>query len=258
MKHRLFFYISLFFILTIGTAPLHVYAQTASGCYSNDEAHVLLGPPAPGGGCSNYQNAVLMGPNGRPGANVQNNLTYTPLEPISSTSKTPSDFCGLINLVFKALIYIGGMVAVLYLVLGGITYMVSEAVGKRSKARERIRAAVWGLAILLMSWIILNTINPSLVQACTVLNTSTTGTISSSQGTAADASEQAISECVKNGQLQIVTYNPNSLQISCGVGMPTCGTAAANGRTCCSVIRQPSPTVTGVTCTKFWSQPINP
>jgi len=47
--------------------------------------------------------------------------------------------------------------------------MISEVVDKRTQARERIKAAAWGLAILLTSWILLNAVNPQLVNACNIL-----------------------------------------------------------------------------------------
>lgn len=105
------------------------------------------------------------------GTLVDGNIKYVPLEPLSSNpyQQPPQNFCDMLNLLFRVFIYVGGMLAVLYLVIGGITYMVSEVVDKRSKARSRIRAAIYGLLILLCSWIILNTINPQLVNSCNLL-----------------------------------------------------------------------------------------
>jgi hypothetical protein len=41
--------------------------------------------------------------------------------------------------------------------------MVSEVVDKKSAARRRIVAAFFGLVLIVSSWLILNTINPQLV-----------------------------------------------------------------------------------------------
>lgn len=110
-----------------------------------------------------------IGTNNVGGTAVDSNLKYTPLEPLPGQRGTPTNFCTLLNLVFQVLIYMGGLIAVLFLVLGGISYMVSEVVDKRSLARDRIKAAVWGLAVLLGAWIILNTINPALITSCNIL-----------------------------------------------------------------------------------------
>lgn len=93
-------------------------------------------------------------------------LTYTPLEPIPGLEEVQggnANFVKLVNAVFKVLITLGGFTAVVLLIVGGIGYMVSEAAFKKTQAKERVWAAVWGIGILGTSYIVLNTINPQLV-----------------------------------------------------------------------------------------------
>lgn len=91
-------------------------------------------------------------------------LTYTPLEPLpGAEASTYSSLSKYLSYMFTLLLSIGAMIAVVTLVIAGITYMVSEVVDKKSQAKERIRAAFWGLALLLTSWLILHTINPNLL-----------------------------------------------------------------------------------------------
>src|SRR3989344_1951788 len=89
--------------------------------------------------------------------------TYTPLEPIPGLPQSGNDFAGFLNGMFKLLFTIGGMIAVASLVYGGITYMVSEIVGKIEWAKRQMRAALWGLALLVAAWLILYTINQDLI-----------------------------------------------------------------------------------------------
>lgn len=94
-------------------------------------------------------------------------LVYVPLEPLPGTTPGDAAYGSLslyLNLVFKILISIGAMVAIITLVLGGITYMVSEIVDKKSEAKRRIQAAILGLLLLLTCWLILYEINPKLTQ----------------------------------------------------------------------------------------------
>ena len=94
-----------------------------------------------------------------------NKLTYIPLEPLpGGNANSYGTLSAYLNLVFKILISIGAMVAVVTLVLGGITYMISEVVDKKSDAKRRIQAALIGLFLLLTCWLILNQINPNLTQ----------------------------------------------------------------------------------------------
>ena len=93
-------------------------------------------------------------------------LCYTPLEPLPGDideSGKPGSFGSLLNGVFRILISLGGLVAVLSLVMGGIAYMTSDAVNKTEWARGRIRNALWGLFILITSVLLLQTINPQLL-----------------------------------------------------------------------------------------------
>jgi len=60
---------------------------------------------------------------------------------------------------------IAGVLAAIMIVIGGIEYITSAAnPSGRTEANKRIWAAVGGLLIALLSWIILNTINPNLLK----------------------------------------------------------------------------------------------
>ena len=58
----------------------------------------------------------------------------------------------------------GALLAFLMIVVGAIQYTVSEAIGSKEDAKDRITSAIWGLVLLLSAFIILNTINPQLPQ----------------------------------------------------------------------------------------------
>ena len=92
-------------------------------------------------------------------------LPYTPLEPVPYTSGQSGNvnFSAFLLALIKILISLGGLLAVGALVLGGTTYMVSEVVGKKVQAKQRVAAALLGLLLLLSTWLILKTINPQLL-----------------------------------------------------------------------------------------------
>jgi hypothetical protein len=97
------------------------------------------------------------------------NLTYTPLEPLpgENTVITGNGSAGLASYVsaaFKVLFVLGGLSAVVLIILGGMSYMASEiSPSAKARAKERIQAAILGLLLLVGSWLILHTINPQLV-----------------------------------------------------------------------------------------------
>lgn len=193
MKKHLFGFISALFFFSIILSPWPpqvAQAQiTTSGCYicpatagtPNPSSCTRVGTPDAAGNCTQGEPIFVNPSTGQitTGTGVPNSLSYTPLEPIPGSGGAPTDFCTLLNLLFKVLIYLGGMIAVLFLVLGGIAYMVSEVVDKRSTARERIKSSVIGLVILLSTYLILFTINPNLVNACNVLNGNSGGVVQS-------------------------------------------------------------------------------
>ena len=211
MKKYLLNFIGILFfsgvVFSPGTSQVTHAQITTSGCYtcstSASNSCTRVGTPDINGVCAQGNPIYVNGETGQyaPGTGVQNNLSYTPLEPIPGQAGVATDFCGLLNTLFKVLIYLGGMVAVLFLVLGGITYMVSEVVDKRSMARERIKSSIIGLIILLSTYLILFTINPTLVNACNVLNGNTGGVVQSQSSVAAENAQKiaaAKAQCERN------------------------------------------------------------
>lgn len=94
-------------------------------------------------------------------------ICYTPLEPFNNFDARQNGYASLpyyLSTIFKIVISFGALSAVVMLVWGGITYIVSDAVDMKSKAKKRIQAALLGLALLASSYLILNTINPNLLQ----------------------------------------------------------------------------------------------
>lgn len=55
------------------------------------------------------------------------------------------------------------MFAVLTIVVGGIMYMTTDVTETKGAAKERIMASFYGLLLLIASVLILNTINPDLL-----------------------------------------------------------------------------------------------
>ncbi len=92
---------------------------------------------------------------------------YIPLEPLPGTTNAygeTSQLSALLSGLFKLLITLGSLFAVVMLVVAGIGYMVSEAAVDIEKAKQRARAALWGLLLLTGCWLILYTINPDLLK----------------------------------------------------------------------------------------------
>ena len=92
---------------------------------------------------------------------------YVPLAPLpiqgGKTAKTEDLFSTYIQGYFKFGIALAGALAVIEIIIGGIQYMGTESISNKGDASDRIKNAVLGLLLALGAWLILNTINPKLV-----------------------------------------------------------------------------------------------
>lgn len=94
-------------------------------------------------------------------------INYVPLEPLTDWDGQPgayNNFSYYLNTIFKLLLTLGTMFAVVMLVYGGVMYMMSGAASGITVAKKRITSAFYGLALLAGAWLILYTINPQLLQ----------------------------------------------------------------------------------------------
>jgi hypothetical protein len=96
------------------------------------------------------------------------NLGYTPLEPIPGVTSgvnliDPHNLPAIINSIFTILITVGALLAVLFLTIGGVQYMLSESAGGKNEGIRRATAAMWGILLIAGIWLILHTINPNLL-----------------------------------------------------------------------------------------------
>ncbi|MDP2947012.1 MAG: hypothetical protein Q8N88_02770 [Nanoarchaeota archaeon] len=79
---------------------------------------------------------------------------------ITSTSTLPE----LIRYIYRFALLACGLTAFVAILIGAILYVTSAGdSSKASDAKDRITSALWGILILLSSFLILNTINPDLL-----------------------------------------------------------------------------------------------
>ncbi|MEI8269870.1 MAG: L,D-transpeptidase family protein [bacterium] len=106
--------------------------------------------------------------------------TYTMLAPLpglglDETSPTfdttkPCAFGDYLNIMIKIFLGICGVLAVIMIVWGGVQYMTSELISSKEEGRKSITNAVFGLLLALGSYMILNTLNPDLLNICLKLD----------------------------------------------------------------------------------------
>lgn len=91
-------------------------------------------------------------------------IEYKLLSPVAGAQPVVSTFGEYMKYVIPFVIQLAAVLAVIQIVIGGFEYAVSEAVTNKQEAKDRITQAVIGLLLGLTSYLILNTINPKLVE----------------------------------------------------------------------------------------------
>lgn len=100
-----------------------------------------------------------------PGGQIEASDDYNLLAPIPGLDQIKKDMAlgQYLATVFKIGIGITIFLAVVYIILGGIQYATTDAISGKSAGKDRIMNAIWGLLLALSAYLILNTINPDLV-----------------------------------------------------------------------------------------------
>ncbi len=92
-------------------------------------------------------------------------ITYCPLEAnafpgVDTTGKSLPDF---LKTAFQFGLSLAAVLAVIMIIWGGVKTMLSESVFGKDEGKKIIQDALLGLGLALVSWLILFTINPELV-----------------------------------------------------------------------------------------------
>ncbi|MFA6227392.1 MAG: pilin [Candidatus Paceibacterota bacterium] len=99
-------------------------------------------------------------------------LGYTPLEPSAFSQLgvglvdgkiQTSNLSNFLRDIFNFGIAIAVVLSVVMISWGGILYMTTDSWSGKEDGKEKIENALYGLALALVSWLILYTINPALV-----------------------------------------------------------------------------------------------
>jgi len=91
---------------------------------------------------------------------------YELLAPLPGTDdklKTSVTLSSYVSTIINLIIIIAGVSSVLMIVLGGFKYMSTDSISGKKEGMDKIKNALIGLILVLASYIILNSINPKLL-----------------------------------------------------------------------------------------------
>jgi hypothetical protein len=74
-----------------------------------------------------------------------------------------NDLGTFLNAAFQFGLALAAALAVIMIIWGGVEVMLSESMFSKDEGKKRIREAVIGLLLALFSWLILNIINPDIL-----------------------------------------------------------------------------------------------
>lgn len=111
---------------------------------------------------------------------------YTPLVNVPGLNTSgATNLPDYINKVYILLISIGALFGVVKIAIAGVKYSMSDVVTDKSSARKDIYGVLMGLAILLLPYIVLYTINPELTKLNVLQNATKVNITQSSRETPA-------------------------------------------------------------------------
>lgn len=94
-------------------------------------------------------------------------LEYKALEPDAFEGFNKATGAGqlgeFLSQAFSFGLAIAAALAVIMIVWGGVEIMLSESVFSKDAGKKKIQDAIWGLLLALVSWLILYTINPKIL-----------------------------------------------------------------------------------------------
>lgn len=90
---------------------------------------------------------------------------FVPLQTVGGVIEKGSDqrLGDFLNGVFRIGVGAAALLAVLMITIGGFEYMTSTIPGVKADGKSRIVGAILGLLLILLSWLILNIINPDIL-----------------------------------------------------------------------------------------------
>jgi Type IV secretion system pilin len=139
---------------------------------------------------------------------------YTLLQPlpgVTSSDSGATDFPTYLKGFFSLLIGLALILAVLIIIFGGIQYMSTDAITGKKSGRERITQALLGLLIILGAFLLLQTINPDLVNfSLTPPATNTSFTGSGGAGGSFDNGDSSGNTGDTGGQVPNTGCTPNT------------------------------------------------
>ena len=140
-------------------------------------------------------------------------MNYTPMEQIPG-SGTTSDWCTYVSYIYKFGLWAVGIAALLMIGIGGFMYTTSAGNNaSMEKAKGVITDAIAGLLLALTSWLILNTINPDLLN-CSLPATMQVSDVPISAAPAVGTGIQACLDCVPIPQGVLTCKDPASCTLS--------------------------------------------
>ncbi len=105
-------------------------------------------------------------------------IPLTDIPGISDYTKTSKNPGGILQGLFNVAIGIGGILAVIMIIFAGFRYMYEESIFGKSKAKSQITNALFGLLLILGSYLILRTINKDLLRINLLLPKDDSGALS--------------------------------------------------------------------------------
>ncbi len=160
MKKILFYFLIITMAVSFAIPVVQISAQDALGGQAGGSvnAGATAGGTSGGAAAATTEDYVVLAP--LPGIGDGNSGGKTTLE-----TYLPN--------MFNLMVGIAAALAFIMITWGGVMYATSDALSSKTDGKKFIEDAVWGLLLVIGAWIILNTINPQILNFNLILPKST-------------------------------------------------------------------------------------
>ncbi len=147
---------------------------------------------------------------------------------------------------FNLIIGLAAVLAFLVLTYGGVLYMTSDAITGKSQGKEYITNALWGLGLVLASWVILYTINPAILHFQLELKSPVTAAQMQSPDLLSAMTASLAAGTPKAGQIMTQAQIDANKAIAAQIGQTPNPCAQGQTTNCVNLVGLQQNTVTGI------------
>lgn len=174
-----------FFIIGIVVLSVALFTDQSSDIVSQNERQV-----------ASVQ--LAQNPPTQQGSQTEEEINYQPISGIDTNQirqagGSEGDFIGVLRMIFNWGVAIVIALSILFTIIGAVQYMTTDAIQGKTEGKDKMQAAIGGLILALVSWLILFSINQNILSSNFLLQLRNSGSVNNQSSSATTGNNQSSS-----------------------------------------------------------------